>query len=231
MVSPRTVGSLVRTALACAAVTFGSSYASYVIGPHRRAWLPFVSELDFYGLSRVPFTIGLMLEAVLIGMTGLVVARERGVRASTRSRRTLHALALAPLLVTVVGLATVALMSVPRSALWHGRGALLAFTGMIAWGAGQVLAGWADAESRRTAPGALLVRTLLVGVAAFAFLFTLAWFSRGLAEIHAGADLMKFYRLQPRPPIFLRAAAAEWVLVLACLGTLATIAPELEADR
>jgi len=73
-----------------------------------------------------------------------------------------------------------------------------------------------------------VTRALLIATAAIAFLLTLAWFGRGLAEIHAGADLMKFYRLEPRAPIFLLAAAAEWVLVLACLGTLATVAREFE---
>ncbi|MBK7973629.1 MAG: hypothetical protein IPK07_10270 [Deltaproteobacteria bacterium] len=218
-----------RAALALAAVTFGSSYACYVTGPHRRAWLPFVSELDFYGLSRLPFTVGLVVLAVTVGLVGLGVAHERSAKATSAARRAFHGLLAAPLLVAGVGLAIVALVNVPRNALWHGRGALLGFTGMIAWGAGQIFAGWADAESRRTARGTLIARTLLVAVAALAFLLTLAWFGRGLAEIHADADLMAFYRLEPRPPIFLRAAAAEWTLVLAGLGTLATVTRELEA--
>lgn len=223
--------SVLRATLALAAGTFFSSYLLYLLGPHRRAWLPFVSELDFYGLSRLPFTGGLVSLAMMVGVVGLGVAHERSAKASAGARRAVHGVLAVPLLVAAVGLAIVALVNVPRNALWHGRGALLAFTGMIAWGIGQVVVGWADALSRRTAPGALIARTLLVTVAVIAFPLTLAWFGRGLAEIHAGADLMAFYRLNPRPPIFLRAAAAEWVLVFACLGTLATVAHELEDLR
>ncbi len=98
---------------------------------------------------------------------------------------------------------------------------------LIGWSLLQTVLGWASPTSRPASKGLLLCRTALAAAAVVGFRETLEWFASGLAVVHAGTNLMAFYPLIPRPGIFVRAAAAEWTVTIACLGVLATVATEL----
>ena len=224
---PLSVRVLTIVALWVAGASLTTAYALYVLSPYCRSVVPFISELDFYGPSRIPFTSGLFAESVLLLAIAHTVARTRAEHLKRPLGRFVNWTGQVVLDGAAVGLMIAALVNVPTNAIWHGLAAAVGFRGLLVWGWIQIGLGWGSLQSRHGARTALLTRTAVTLFGAIMLRVTLAFAVAGQDAIHGGNDWMAFYSALPRPVAFEWAAVAEWVLAVACFGILATLPAEL----